>query len=130
LENKNQSQGYKFYGRRKGVRLSDRQNRLLKELLPEIRLDLETANLFVSDRDIRLEIGFGGGEHLVSQAMNNRQVLFIGAEPFINGIAKLLAAIEEKAIPGAGSCGGMYTANTIKSFISVVLSRSPMCLPI
>ena len=31
-----------------------------------------------------------------------------------------LAAIEEKAIPGAGSCGGMYTANTMASAIEVL----------
>ncbi len=31
-----------------------------------------------------------------------------------------LAAIEEKAIPGAGSCGGMYTANTMASAIEAL----------
>lgn len=31
-----------------------------------------------------------------------------------------LAAIEEKAIPGAGSCGGMYTANTMASAIEAM----------
>ena len=98
MADRKQAQGYKFYGRRKGVKLSSRQNRLLDELLPKVRLDLNTVNPLVEARDVRLEIGFGGGEHLASQALNNPEDLFIGAEPFINGIAKLLAAIEENNI--------------------------------
>jgi tRNA (guanine-N7-)-methyltransferase len=41
-----------------------------------------------------LEIGFGGGEHLASLAERNPHIGFIGAEPFVNGIAKLLVAID------------------------------------
>ncbi|MDC9727741.1 MAG: dihydroxy-acid dehydratase [Methyloprofundus sp.] len=36
-----------------------------------------------------------------------------------------LAAIEEKAIPGAGSCGGMYTANTMASAIEALGMSMP-----
>ncbi len=42
-----------------------------------------------------LEIGFGGGEHLAWQAEQNRDTGFIGCEPFLNGTAKLLSAIED-----------------------------------
>jgi len=42
------------------------------------------------------EIGFGGGEHLAHQAELHPDINFIGAEPFLNGVAKLLALIEEK----------------------------------
>jgi tRNA (guanine-N7-)-methyltransferase len=41
-----------------------------------------------------LEIGFGGGEYLAAQAKAHPEWGFIGCEPFINGVAKLLAAIE------------------------------------
>jgi len=85
---------YKFYGRKKGVRLSQRQSLLVDELLPTIRLDLNNP-VPGFDRENWLEIGFGGGEHLARQAANNRQINFIGAEPFINGIAKLLVEIDE-----------------------------------
>lgn len=85
---------YKFYGRKKGVRLSERQSRLVDTLLPTLRLDLNNA-VATSQPETWLEIGFGGGEHLAHQAMNNRQIAFIGAEPFVNGVAKLLVAIEE-----------------------------------
>src|SRR5262249_60081197 len=44
--------------------------------------------------EVRLEIGFGGGEHLVAEAARNSQTGFLGCEPFVNGMAKALAAIE------------------------------------
>ncbi len=95
-ENKTQPD-FKFYGRIKGVRLSDRQSNLVDKLLPQLRLDLNQP-LPVGHGDVWLEIGFGGGEHLASQAINNPETAFIGAEPFVNGVAKLLVAVEENNI--------------------------------
>ena len=43
---------------------------------------------------VRLEIGFGGGEHLVAEALSFPRVGFIGCEPYVNGMAKILGAIE------------------------------------
>ena len=43
-----------------------------------------------------LEIGFGGGEHLAAQAKAHPAVGFIGCEPFVNGVARLLANIEQE----------------------------------
>ena len=88
---------YKFYGRIKGVRLSDRQSKLVQSLLPDVRLDLKQP-MPTGQETVWLEIGFGGGEHLASQAINNPQTAFIGAEPFVNGVAKLLVSIEENKI--------------------------------
>lgn len=45
-----------------------------------------------------MEIGFGAGEHLVGQALANPQIGFIGCEPFLNGVACLLAAIDDHSI--------------------------------
>ncbi len=45
-----------------------------------------------------LEIGFGGGEHLASDAQAHPRILFIGCEPFVNGVAKLVSTIDEKTI--------------------------------
>ena len=93
------------YGRRKGKPLSARKERLLGELLPLLRLDLKSppparlTDLFdVPVRDIWLEIGFGSGEHLLWQAAHHKDVGFIGCEPFINGVASLLGAVEEQDI--------------------------------
>ena len=91
------------YGRRKGRPLSARKERLLGELLPRLRLDLKRPGARALDRAVRepvaevwLEIGFGSGEHLLWQAEQHRDVGFIGCEPFINGVASLLGAIEDR----------------------------------
>ena len=48
--------------------------------------------------DVRLEIGFGGGEHLIAEAERHPRTGFIGCEPFVNGMAKALAAIDERKL--------------------------------
>jgi tRNA (guanine-N7-)-methyltransferase len=88
-----------FFGRRKGHPLRPRQAALFETLLPRLALDLtaparKPAALFVDPVDeVRLEIGFGGGEYLVSEARAHPRTGFIGVEPFVNGMAKALAAI-------------------------------------
>ncbi|MFN1208872.1 hypothetical protein ACKXGD_18230, partial [Enterococcus lactis] len=47
---------------------------------------------------VGLEIGFGGGEHLLAQAAHRPDMLFIGCEPFINGVAKCLAGIDQQKL--------------------------------
>jgi tRNA (guanine-N7-)-methyltransferase len=90
-----------FVGRRKGHRLRPHQSALLETLLPRLAIDLaaaapaDLAALFPhAVGAVRLEIGFGGGEHLFAQASAEPGVGFIGCEPFVNGMAKILALIE------------------------------------
>src|SRR6476620_4540333 len=90
-----------FFGRRKGHPLKPRQAALFDALLPRLAVDLtkpapaDLRTLFATPvDDLRLEIGFGGGEHLIAQAQANPRTGFIGSEPFVNGMAKALAAIE------------------------------------
>lgn len=89
-----------FYGRRKGHRLRDHQAGLVERLLPALRVDVDQLSrsphaLFASPvQDVYLEIGFGGGEHLAHEARRHPGIGFIGCEPFVNGMAKLLSAIE------------------------------------
>src|SRR5690606_34453575 len=45
-----------------------------------------------------LEIGFGGGENFVREAISHPETGFIGCEPFINGMASALALIEASGI--------------------------------
>jgi len=88
-----------FFGRRKGHALRPRQSALFDTLLPRLALDLTDAprgvrSLFPAPVDeVRLEIGFGGGEHMIAEAERNPRIGFIGIEPFVNGMAKALAAI-------------------------------------
>jgi tRNA (guanine-N7-)-methyltransferase len=93
------------YGRRKGKPLSARKERLMAALLPRLRLDLSVSSpARLSDlfplpvEQVWLEIGFGSGEHLLWQAEHYKDVGFIGCEPFINGVASLLGAIEDRRI--------------------------------
>jgi tRNA (guanine-N7-)-methyltransferase len=94
-----------FFGRRKGHRLKPLQAALFDTLLPRLALDLEIppaadlATLFPPPVDaVRLEIGFGGGEHMIAEAERNPGTGFIGVEPFVNGMAKALAAIQQRGL--------------------------------
>ena len=93
-----------FFGRRKGKPLSPTQQRLIDELLPSICVNPsvrveDAASIFAHDpQSIWMEIGFGGGEHMIRQAMANPDVGLIGCEPFINGAVKAMAAIEKEGI--------------------------------
>ncbi len=88
---------FQFYGRRKGHALRRHHLQLTDELLPGLRVDLADP-LKGTEAPRWLEIGFGGGEHLAHQAELHPHVSFIGAEPFVNGVAKLLAHIEAKQL--------------------------------
>ena len=93
-----------FYGRFRGKTIRDSQQRYLDEDLAALspgpvgwdenpeRVPLDLAALF-GDRDVWLEIGFGGGEHFVHMAETYPDVGLIGCEPFINGVAMLLGKI-------------------------------------
>jgi len=90
-----------FFGRRKGHRLRAHQAALIEHLLPRLSLDIaapppqDVIALFDAGIDrVRLEIGFGGGEHLAAEARAFPQAGFIGCEPYVNGMAKILASIE------------------------------------
>jgi tRNA (guanine-N7-)-methyltransferase len=90
-----------FFGRRKGHKLRAHQADLIEHLLPHLALDIaqpapaSVGGLFdPSAEEARLEIGFGGGEHLAAEAIAHPTTGFIGCEPYVNGMAKILAQIE------------------------------------
>ena len=95
-----------FYGRLKGKHLKDSQKGYLEEDLSSLspgpvdwddnptRDDLDLEQLF-DGRDTWLEVGFGGGEHVIHQAAQNPDVGIIGCEPYINGVAMLLGKVRK-----------------------------------
>lgn len=94
-----------FFGRRKGKRLRQGQEERLETLLPRLLLPRGDAPLSREDLaglfgftpdDLVLEIGFGGGEHLAHRAQESPRTGFIGCEPFINGMVKLLGTVEAR----------------------------------
>ncbi|HVV92448.1 MAG TPA: tRNA (guanosine(46)-N(7))-methyltransferase TrmB [Hyphomicrobiales bacterium] len=93
--------GRAFFGRRKGKKLRPAQSERLAHLLPALSLSLDAPSpadlrtLFpVPVSAMRLEIGFGGAEHLLHEAAARPDIGFVGIEPFVNGMAKALAGIE------------------------------------
>ncbi len=103
------------FGRRRGRKPSDRQAALMRDVLPRVALDLSAPCGRLDDfargvggaaaRDQEsdsqgakqkfLEIGFGGGEHLVWQAQHNPGVTLLGCEPFEDGVMKVLTRIAD-----------------------------------
>jgi tRNA (guanine-N7-)-methyltransferase len=102
---KPQAERRNFYGRIRGKTLRASQKTYLAEGLEPLslpgvtreanpgraRLDLD----FTGERPLWLEVGFGGGEHLVHMAAANRDVFLLGCEPFVNGIAMLLGKVRD-----------------------------------
>lgn len=99
-----------FYGRRHGKTLRQSQKGYLAEDLGTLRprgitvqdnpdrSPIDPAAIFGDDRPIWLEIGFGGGEHMVAMAARYPQIGIIGCEPFINGVAMLLGKIRAAGV--------------------------------
>ncbi|MFZ2103463.1 MAG: tRNA (guanine(46)-N(7))-methyltransferase TrmB [Oricola sp.] len=94
-----------FFGRRRGKTLKPRQAEQLGRLLPLWKIDLGKAPpaslvaLFDHAPDkVYLEIGFGGGEHLLHRAGLMPGAGFIGVEPFVNSMAKFVSAADDEGV--------------------------------
>lgn len=86
----------KLYGRKKSRSLNTQSQYILKNLFPKYKL--EDEHIRAIGDDIEFEIGFGYGEHLLWQAINNKNKIYVGAEPFISGAINLIKDIDEKQI--------------------------------
>jgi tRNA (guanine-N7-)-methyltransferase len=94
-----------FFGRSKGHKLRKQQAELYEHLLPKLSIDItqpaprDLKSVFpFQPEKLQLEIGFGGGEHLLTEARAHPGTGFIGCEPFINGMAKMLAVVSREKI--------------------------------
>lgn len=99
-----------FFGRRRGKPLREGQQSAVSGLGPVVGLDLtrpapdDLRHLFdATVGEVRLEIGFGGAEHLLHRADEDPSIGLIGVEPFENGMAKLMAALAQKFRPNIRS---------------------------
>lgn len=98
-----------FYGRTRGKTLKPAQERYLAEDLPRLavpgvrwdenpdRAPLDVAAL-TGGGPLWLEIGFGGGEHMVHQAAAHPGVTVLGCEPFVNGVAMALGKMRRAGV--------------------------------
>jgi tRNA (guanine-N7-)-methyltransferase len=96
----------RVFGRRKGRRLRSRKAQLMETLLPKLLIapqerEQVAPHVFfegANPSSAWIEIGFGGGEHLAAQAKRHPDVLFIGCEPFVNGVASLLDHVDREKL--------------------------------
>ncbi len=91
----------RLHGRTQGHPLRTRAQALVDGLLPRISVPegpLDARALFGDDRPLALEVGFGKGEHLAFQAERRPGWGFVGAEPFLNGVAGLLAEVDDRGL--------------------------------
>lgn len=92
----------RLYGRSQGKPLRAGQQALVDTLLPQIAVPAEgevtSQSLFGNERPLHFEIGFGGGEHLAARADLLPDHGFIGAEPFVNGVAQALVHVRDGAL--------------------------------
>ena len=90
----------RLYGRSSGHKLRQGQQELVETLLPQIEVppegEITAGGLFGDDRPLHFEIGFGSGEHLADRADMLPDHGFIGAEPFLNGVATALGHIRDR----------------------------------
>jgi len=99
-----------LYGRRRSHALRPGMKALMEDLLPAVavpgvdpeanpaRRPLDLQAMFPGAREIWLEVGFGGGEHLIAEAKAHPEVGLIGCEHYVDGVAKLLAALEREGL--------------------------------
>ena len=97
-----------FYGRKRGKKLSGLQEQFISNYLPKISLGgisyeenpsrekIKIEEIFGEKCPVWLEIGFGGGEHLLAIAKKNTNNGIIGCEPYVNGVAMLLPRLEKE----------------------------------
>ena len=96
----------RWYGRRGGRRLRQGRRDRLERLLPALRLAPPTpggaidlaAGFGAPPGDVWLEVGFGAGEHIAAQAGAHPGIAMIGCEPYVTGVASLLAIIEREGL--------------------------------
>jgi tRNA (guanine-N7-)-methyltransferase len=89
------------FGRLKSRPIKPRQAALMETRLPGLRIPsgvVDASALMADARETWLEIGFGGGEHMAAQAARHPDVLILGAEPFVNGVASAVRHIDEQAL--------------------------------
>lgn len=92
------------FGRIRARTLKPRQAALFDSLLPKVALPdpeagaIDPRALMAGAREVWLEIGFGGGEHLAEQARRHPEALMIGCEPFLNGVGSALRHIDERKL--------------------------------
>jgi tRNA (guanine-N7-)-methyltransferase len=114
-------QTLRTFGRLKSRSLKPRQARLMDELLPQLALPttpFDPLELAPAARAVWLETGFGAGEHLVGQAVAHPDTLFLGAEPFVNGLGACLAHIDDARVDSRSAANIRLQAGDVRPLMA------------
>ncbi len=95
--NRNIIRNEKLHGRKKSRSSGKKNQQIFEEIFPKYKLNINSLNLSQCN-DIELEVGFGYGEHLIWQALNHPNKLFLGAEPFRSGVINIISEIEKQKV--------------------------------
>jgi tRNA (guanine-N7-)-methyltransferase len=95
-----------LYGRRSSRPLRKLRRESVERALPRFRIDLPegeapidpTALFGGMHSGIWLEVGFGAGEHLLDQARLHPDAGYIGCEPFLDGVARVVQTLDQERI--------------------------------
>ena len=87
----------------RGGRITEAQQRALRELWPEFGLDYSAAPLdqqrvFGNDQPCTVEIGFGNGDHLLARAQREPLRNFLGIEVHRPGVGRLLLNLKRAGL--------------------------------
>jgi tRNA (guanine-N7-)-methyltransferase len=93
-----QQQREVFYGRVKGRPLRGLAQEALVKNDVMLQSVQDAENFLKRFSQVHLEIGFGAGEHLIARAVEHPEIGFIGAEAFVNGIAKCVMHTKEAGL--------------------------------
>lgn len=102
----------KTYARVISRSLSTKQKELINTVLPKVDATNNLAACINNFEKVCLEIGFGGGENLIHQSKHNPNTLYIGAEPYLNGVVKVLSFINESHAQESGEIGANILLHT------------------
>ena len=125
--------GAVLFGRRRGPKLRPARRRLLDDVLPQLRVTIpddgrlsRPLDLFPPQarRDLWLEIGFGGGEHLVAVARANPGIAFLGCEPFVNGVARLLSDLVGAGLSEPSDCNARIHPDDARDLLAALPEAS------
>ncbi|MDX1916929.1 MAG: hypothetical protein SFT68_02995 [Rickettsiaceae bacterium] len=93
----------KTFARRVGKGFSASKKNAISNILPKFKVDINNLTKNAENPDkIILEIGIGMSEHFINQAKINQQNYYIGAEPYLNGIANCIQIASSEGVNNIG----------------------------
>lgn len=121
----------KSFVKRNGRLTSDQKSSLAHNLkiYGLEKADYSFVEIFGNDNPVILDVGFGSGDDLFMQAMNNPQYNFIGAEVYLSGINSVLSRVVEHDLKNVRLIYGDAVEHMTECFPKDSLARIQLMFP-